>query len=337
MKLRPAVTATILGFAIAGFAWSQHIVLSVPTDVRRGDAFSVAIAPGGAVLSATVELRNPAGSVVVTVPAFRVMTVRDVPVMVAILAVDSTDPVGKYTVRASIESGPSGGPSGGEGAAGAKTVGASEGNRSTLESVVNVVDREFRHEDIKLDSALSDLRETPDPRQVAEAREILSILAKVDTSAVYSEGDYELPVADPVETSHFGDRRVFLYTDGQSARAIHYGLDLAVPEGTPVHAAAAGKVMFAGPRIISGNTVVIEHLPGVYGLYYHMSKLEVKAGEMVGRGQVIGQAGMTGLATGPHLHWEIRVDGIPVEPTEFLSTSLIDKASLFLRIVNAEK
>jgi murein DD-endopeptidase MepM/ murein hydrolase activator NlpD len=72
----------------------------------------------------------------------------------------------------------------------------------------------------------------------------------------------------------------------------------------------------ARDRIVTGNTVVIEHLPGVFSLYYHLDSIGVDEGDVVEQGERIGTVGMTGLATGPHLHWEIRVGGVPVAPEE---------------------
>lgn len=343
----------VLGFVlvalvrVTAFA-DDGVVLNVPDSVVRGDAFVAELSPGRNVISARIELINSAGEVVSAQPTFRVSTVKDVPAAVALLAVDSTDAVGSYRVRAVVDLAPAGAgaaagatePNGRDAAITAGSgvvVGAALGRQVTLETTIAVEDRPFVHEDIPLNTKLSDLREVPDPRQVAEAEKILAILNTFDPQAVYSDGQYSWPLDKFIISSHYGDRRRYLYSDGKTAGAIHTGVDMAAPEGTAVHAAADGKVVFAGPLIISGNTVVLEHLPGVYGLYYHMSRLEVQTGDLVTAGQEIGNVGMTGLATGPHLHWEIRVDNIPVEPTEFLKSPLIDKGELFRRIVEAEK
>jgi murein DD-endopeptidase MepM/ murein hydrolase activator NlpD len=79
----------------------------------------------------------------------------------------------------------------------------------------------------------------------------------------------------------------------------------------------------AKERILTGFSIVIEHLPGVYSLYYHLDKLDVKVGQMVSAGDKIGDSGFTGLATGPHLHWEIRVAGNAVEPKTLLAAPFI--------------
>lgn len=94
----------------------------------------------------------------------------------------------------------------------------------------------------------------------------------------------------------------------------HAGVDLAAASGTPIAAAADGQVVSAGWRGGYGQAVSIAHSGGVDTLYGHMSRIAVRAGELVHRGEVIGYVGSTGLATGPHLHFEVRRNGRPVDP-----------------------
>jgi len=99
---------------------------------------------------------------------------------------------------------------------------------------------------------------------------------------------------------------------------VHAGEDFAVPPGTPVLAPAAGTVVLAEPLFVRGNAVVIDHGRGVYSGYWHMQSLSVKAGDRVSPGEVLGTVGSTGLSTGAHLHWEMRVDGIAVDPLQWV-------------------
>lgn len=97
-------------------------------------------------------------------------------------------------------------------------------------------------------------------------------------------------------------------------RRLHTGLDIAAPTGTPIHAAGGGEVVFAGRRGGYGNCVIIDHGRSKATLYGHMSSLGVRSGQVVSRGQTIGRVGSTGMSTGPHLHYEVRINGSPVNP-----------------------
>ena len=98
----------------------------------------------------------------------------------------------------------------------------------------------------------------------------------------------------------------------------HSGLDLGAPKGTSVHAAAPGYVAWARTGRLYGNYVMIIHSNGLATLYAHLSRMDVKVDQYIERGQVIGAVGSTGLSTGPHLHFEVREDGIPKNPLNYL-------------------
>lgn len=103
----------------------------------------------------------------------------------------------------------------------------------------------------------------------------------------------------------------------------HHGVDIAAPRGTPIGAAAAGTVVFAGRRGGYGNTVIIEQPDGKQTLYAHAEELLVKAGERVNAGQTIATVGSTGRSTGPHLHFEVRENGQPLDPSTTLAKGFI--------------
>lgn len=203
-----------------------------------------------------------------------------------------------------------------------------EGEEDTVFSTpIAIRGRSFISENIPLNEDMSSLRADPDPRKAAESRELWALLVKTDTSSVYHLDSLSLPVNGNFrETSFFGDRRTFLYTDGGKANSIHYGLDYATPRGTPVYASGAGKIVMAKQRVLTGFSIVIEHLPGVYTLYYHLDKIDVKLEQLVKTGDKIGESGFTGLATGPHLHWEVRVAANAVEPKNLLTLPLLPGA-----------
>ena len=97
---------------------------------------------------------------------------------------------------------------------------------------------------------------------------------------------------------------------------MHNGVDVAAPAGAPIRSPASGVVSFAGSRGGYGLFVIVDHGNGVETRYAHQQRLDVRAGDRVEAGQVVGAVGATGLATGPHLHFEVRRDGTPVDPVE---------------------
>ncbi len=120
-------------------------------------------------------------------------------------------------------------------------------------------------------------------------------------------------------TSYFGTRRKF--NDGM-AWGYHAGVDFCGGEGTPIYAPAAGKVVLARSLVIRGNAVILDHGWGVFTGYWHMSKLAVEEGQDVQPGDLLGYVGGTGRVTGPHLHWELWVGGVPVDPLPWLQEAL---------------
>jgi Membrane proteins related to metalloendopeptidases len=192
----------------------------------------------------------------------------------------------------------------------------------------------FPLETIKLNQANTELRTVPSPRKDEEARSLLSLLGSIDSGARYAgEGGFILPAEGGWRSANFGDRRRYIYSDGSSDTTVHAGDDLAVVVGTPVHACARGRVALVADREVTGWTVVLEHLPGLYSEYMHLSKVEVAEGDVVEKGQLVALSGCTGLATGPHLHWEVRANGEPVAPDYWLGQPLLDKAAIMNKLI----
>jgi murein DD-endopeptidase MepM/ murein hydrolase activator NlpD len=125
-------------------------------------------------------------------------------------------------------------------------------------------------------------------------------------------------------TSGFGTRS----DPFNGGRAHHMGIDFSARTGDPVLAAAGGVVSFAGVKNGYGNVVEVDHGNGYSTLYGHNSKLVVRVGDIVRAGQQVAKAGSTGRSTGPHVHFEVHVNGVPVNPRPFLDTVSLDKASL---------
>ncbi|NMZ58263.1 M23 family metallopeptidase [Pseudomonas nitroreducens] len=121
------------------------------------------------------------------------------------------------------------------------------------------------------------------------------------------------PVDGPL-SSPFGLRRFF---NGEE-RNPHSGLDFAVPAGTPIKTPAAGKVILIGNYFFNGKTVFVDHGQGFISMFCHMSKIDVKLGDQLPRGGVVGRVGATGRATGPHMHWNVSLNDARVDPAIFI-------------------
>jgi len=150
----------------------------------------------------------------------------------------------------------------------------------------------------------------------AENDQFKSVIAAV-TPAQYWDGLWYSPAQDvDCIISQFGSRRT--YNDNPGVY-YHTGLDLGYCKGTDVYAPARGKVVGVFPdQVVRGNSIVIDHGMGVYTTYMHLSEILVEQGDMVESGQLIGIIGTTGRSTGPHLHFEVDIQGTPVNPLTWL-------------------
>jgi murein DD-endopeptidase MepM/ murein hydrolase activator NlpD len=198
---------------------------------------------------------------------------------------------------------------------------------------VNLTPREFRSETLALNPALTRLVSEPDPQKTAESERLWEILV-THGKEIYHSGKFVLPVTATRRTSRFGTRRVNQYSDGRKVTSIHAGVDFGIPAGTEVRACGRGKVVFSRMRILTGYTVIIEHAPGVYSLYYHLDSVIAQEGTIVEAGTVIALSGSTGFSTGPHLHWEIRVSTENTDPDILVERPLIDKDLIISKIFN---
>jgi len=125
------------------------------------------------------------------------------------------------------------------------------------------------------------------------------------------------PFIQPLEskiTSAFGKARVY----NGSLKGYHSGTDFRAALGTPIVAANDARVALVEKRFYSGGTVLLDHGEGIYTCYFHMSKFNVKAGDFVKRGEILGLSGKSGRVTGPHLHFSARINGVQVDPLQLI-------------------
>jgi hypothetical protein len=160
--------------------------------------------------------------------------------------------------------------------------------------------------------------ETVDPvAEDAETRLLAPIYATYTPQPLWS-GRWGLPSPNAVPeniSADFGQRRA--YNDSPTFTGNHGGIDYSESTGTPVFAPASGKVLYTGTLVVRGGTVILDHGMGVLSMYYHLSQINAKVGATVKGGEVIGRVGNTGRSTGPHLHWEVRLNGVPTYPVTF--------------------
>jgi len=154
-----------------------------------------------------------------------------------------------------------------------------------------------------------------DPQlEEAEREKVERVFGQVTAERKW-RGLFGQPLQDkPVTSAAFGQRRSYA---GRPVTSYHTGLDYSAAAGAPVLATAAGTVVLAEPLQVRGKAVILDHGLGVFTGFWHLSVIEVSVGQVVGPGEVIGRVGNTGLSTGAHLHWEMRVQGVPVNPLQW--------------------
>lgn len=173
--------------------------------------------------------------------------------------------------------------------------------------------RTFPTRRLKVDEAFVTPPESEQARIEREAA-LLAATWKAPSPERLWSGRFVRPVAEPANSA-FGTRSIF---NGKPRNA-HGGADFLSPAGTPVHAPNAGRVVVARPLYFSGNTVIVDHGLGLFSMLAHLSTIEVREGERITAGDVVGKVGATGRVTGPHLHWTVRAADARVDPLSLLA------------------
>ena len=196
------------------------------------------------------------------------------------------------------------------------TVERSGGIREVLQKDIVVEAKEFPSKKLWVKEELAVPPKAVEERIAREAELVAAVYSRI-TPSWLGRGDFILP-HEGKAFPNFGQRRIY----NNKPRSTHGGVDIAAPMGAPIRAANAGQVILASDLYLSGRTVIIDHGLGVFSSYGHMSKLLVKRGADVAKGDVLGKAGSTGRSPGPHLHWAVRIYDARVDPFSLLGLRL---------------
>jgi murein DD-endopeptidase MepM/ murein hydrolase activator NlpD len=192
---------------------------------------------------------------------------------------------------------------------------------------VKVCDYEFPVEKITLRKRVIRKGETEEDlvSRIKNEKKFLSQIYNRVSQRIW-DGNFILPVKKYKSIKwNFGNKReINGYLAGQ-----HKGIDISAPRGTPVFASNSGIVAVARRFTLEGNLVVIDHGTGIFSIYAHLSKIHVREGDFVRKGQIIGRVGSTGRSTGPHLHFGIKVKETDVNPEIFMKISEVLKFPVF--------
>lgn len=180
---------------------------------------------------------------------------------------------------------------------------------------VLLMKEDYKVQHLKLPKKMVDL----DSKTLVRVKQEAKILHHAFDTAL-PEPLWNSSFIEPVQgrvSGRFGSRRVI---NGQSKRP-HSGEDIAAPDGTPVVAMNRGIVRLAMDHFFTGKGVILDHGLGLFSMYFHLSEVDVTQGQMVEKGDPIGKVGATGRATGPHLHWGVRLNGARIDPYSLLKIS----------------
>jgi len=193
----------------------------------------------------------------------------------------------------------------------------SAGQNEVVERYIRIQAKSFPRADIVLADESLIIPPPEAAERIAREQQIVSKVYRESSIEWLAEGSFKLP--NPGQLSaDFGEKRFY----NGIPRSPHSGVDISAELGEPVSASNAGRVMLARDLYFAGLSVILDHGLGLFTFYCHFSKLEVQEGQTVRRGDLIGLVGRTGRATGPHLHWSVRLQGSRVDPLSLLSLSL---------------
>jgi murein DD-endopeptidase MepM/ murein hydrolase activator NlpD len=189
---------------------------------------------------------------------------------------------------------------------------ADSGDLITMQETFTVAEGSFTTYNVVVPADRTNLL---DPGLVeAEQKKVNAVFAEVSEGRLW-KGTFGFPLAGDLRTTApFGQRRSY---GGGPVTSYHTGHDYGADAGTPVLAPITGTVALAEALQVRGNVVILDHGLGLFTGFWHLSRIDVAEGQQVTPGEIIGLVGNTGLSTGPHLHWEMRVLGVPVDPLQW--------------------
>ncbi|MBW1712518.1 MAG: M23 family metallopeptidase [Deltaproteobacteria bacterium] len=189
---------------------------------------------------------------------------------------------------------------------------AARGGRQTRRFMVDVRDRDYGVRRLTVKKSRVDLSPADLARHRKEKKLVEAALA-VRSPKVLWRAPFIRPVDGPV-VSAFGRKTVI---NKVPRKLPHRGVDLRAAAGTPVKAPAAGRILLTGFHFFAGGSIYVDHGQGLLTMYFHLAKICVKKGQLVKKGQIIGQVGATGRVTGPHLHYGLYLNGARISPLAF--------------------
>jgi len=258
---------------------------SAPVQVKQGDIVLITLPLGPDVQSVEGKFLDQ------SIPFFK----KNVDEFAALIGIDLAQPVGPQPLSVTWKKN------------------ESIGHRVYM---VEVVSASFGTETLKLPKEMVDLDPPTLARVEKEQEQFKAIFNKSDHQRLWQD-DFIVPT-EGKPMGMFGFRRIM---NGQP-RNPHTGEDIRAPLGAPVLASNDGKVIMVGDFYFNGNSIVIDHGLGLFSMYFHLSKINVKEGERVKKGEIIGEVGKSGRATGPHLHWGVRLNGARVNPFSLVEKKL---------------
>jgi hypothetical protein len=307
------ITTLIISFLSIGLYANDFYMQD---EVFQGEPITFVISPVTDNLDYTFTIYNSNGNKILDVKGFNYYFYEEMTSMILGLGgIPSNLPPGSYMVKAT---------------------GRGPLNSFFFERPLIVKDANYKKSVLKANDKMDSILngEINEDRE-EQSRRLWDVFTSYSKFILHEEGTLSKPV-DGRHSSPYGFQRVTTFPNGKESISVHKGEDLAAKTGTPVLSVGRGRVLLAENRIVTGNTVVVEHLPGVISVFYHMDSLSVVRGYFLKKGDKIGEVGSTGYSTGPHVHWEIRISSVPVNPMLFLEKPLIDK-SLILNMIISTK